>query len=342
MRKKLKIKMILGELLGKGNYAKVYALGHDKVAKVIEIKSDTLFTAFVEISVLKKLDHPCIPKILDVIRDDNFIYLIMPRYSKTRPESLTVFNEFLKMVDTLNYLEQCGIVHGDISIENIMYSNTGPVIIDFGLAAVCPHGELIYFSDFYEPDYYRKIQAPYYRSPTVWNEEAYDSRIDLWSYFCCLYEWILHGENAGNKDFEPLFPVRTKFHFFGIFVTALENVKKLPENHVLTPWVKKYFQESSKKLLVLEYSASETSSFLEFRASELAIQLNLPRYAKINIDDSLDSFVRRLTNFVTNPKDFNFGINFLKGNNCCKYQVFAGFGVLTCDVFEKIDCQLYS
>lgn len=98
-----------------------------------------------EISIMKKLDHPNIVKLIEVLDqpDDDTIYIVMEyvgKYSvqkKINEKGVTsgqVWKYFRDTLLGLEYLhEVAGIVHRDIKPENLMLTKDGTVkIADFG------------------------------------------------------------------------------------------------------------------------------------------------------------------------------------------------------------------
>lgn len=55
--------------------------------------------------------------------------------------------------------------------------------------------------------------APYYASPEVWKEEAYDAKSDMWSLGCVLYEIINLKLPFKARDMEGLFKKVTRGYY---------------------------------------------------------------------------------------------------------------------------------
>lgn len=55
--------------------------------------------------------------------------------------------------------------------------------------------------------------APYYASPEVWKEEAYDVKSDMWSLGCVLYEIINLKLPFKARDMEGLFKKVTRGYY---------------------------------------------------------------------------------------------------------------------------------
>lgn len=101
-----------------------------------------------EARMLKALDHPAIPKCLDLFEEKEGSFLVMEFMEGQNVEELIFhqgekFNErdsFLIVLDVLKiiqYFHKKGIIHRDLRLPNILIRNNQVSIIDFGLAVFC-------------------------------------------------------------------------------------------------------------------------------------------------------------------------------------------------------------
>ena len=79
--------------------------------------------------------------------------------------------------------------------------------------------------------------TPYYASPEVWKDQAYDSKSDIWSIGCVLYEMITHKPPFRASDMEGLYKKVTR----GIY-------QKIPNqySHDLADMIRSLLQTNPK------------------------------------------------------------------------------------------------
>ncbi|KAK2720008.1 hypothetical protein QYM36_004048, partial [Artemia franciscana] len=152
---------------------------------------------------LKKIIHPHIIKLKEVVRENDTLYLIFEHMEcnlyelmrshydkgdKGFPES-TVRIVAYQVLDGLNYMHSLGIFHRDLKPENILCSNLGVIKIgDFGLARDIAS----------RPPYTDYVSTRWYRAPEVLLQASYYSfPIDIWAVGCIVAEMY---------TFRPLFP----------------------------------------------------------------------------------------------------------------------------------------
>jgi NIMA (never in mitosis gene a)-related kinase len=52
---------------------------------------------------------------------------------------------------------------------------------------------------------YTQTGTPYYASPEVWRDEPYDSKSDIWSFGCIIYEMAALKPPFAGRDMESLY-----------------------------------------------------------------------------------------------------------------------------------------
>jgi NIMA (never in mitosis gene a)-related kinase len=84
------------------------------------------------------------------------------------------------MVRGLKALHARKIFHRDLKCANVfMYKSNEVKLGDMNVSKVAEKGLL-----------YTQTGTPYYASPEVWKDKPYDSKSDIWSLGCVLYELI--------------------------------------------------------------------------------------------------------------------------------------------------------
>jgi NIMA (never in mitosis gene a)-related kinase len=99
------------------------------------------------------------------------------------------------MLTGLKALHDLKICHRDIKSANIFLSSKGELKLgDFNVSKVAKKGML-----------YTQTGTPYYASPEVWKDRPYDSKSDIWSLGCVLYEMITLRPPFKAADMKGLF-----------------------------------------------------------------------------------------------------------------------------------------
>ncbi|KAI0292215.1 kinase-like domain-containing protein [Multifurca ochricompacta] len=225
--------VIVGDL-GKGSFATVYKGYNEETRHEVAIKtvsrsnlSTKLFENLQsEIDILKSLSHRHITKLIDIVRAERNIYLIMeycsggdltnyikkrgrvenleyipepgaaPQYfSHPRTGGLAeiVVRSFLRqLARALKFLRQRNLIHRDIKPQNLLLRPPG----DEDLARGHPLGvPLLKVADF---GFARSLPnammaetlcgSPLYMAPEILSYQKYDAKADLWSVGAVLYE----------------------------------------------------------------------------------------------------------------------------------------------------------
>ncbi|CAD8163893.1 unnamed protein product [Paramecium octaurelia] len=191
----------LGNTIGEGTFGKVKIGTHlqtgEKVAvKILEkakFQDDSdVYRIAKEIEILKKLRHPHIIQIYEIIDTDKEIYLIMEYASggelfeyitkNQRIQEKKACKFLLEILSGVEYIHRIGIVHRDLKPENLLFDqNQNIKIVDFGL------------SNTYKPNELLKTAcgSPCYAAPEMIQGLKYSGYlIDIWSCGIVLYAML--------------------------------------------------------------------------------------------------------------------------------------------------------
>ncbi|MEE6466272.1 hypothetical protein FKM82_006886 [Ascaphus truei] len=195
---------LLQHRLGKGSFGTVY-LVLDKKAKdeenlkvlkeipVGELNPNETVEANLEAQLLSKLDHPAIVKFhASFLEKESFC--IITEYCEGRDldckiqeykKDGKIFAEsqivewFIQLLLGVNYMHERRILHRDLKAKNIFLKNNLLKIGDLGVSRLLM-GSCDLATTF--------TGTPYYMSPEALKHQGYDSKSDIWSLACILYE----------------------------------------------------------------------------------------------------------------------------------------------------------
>ena len=195
--------------LGKGSYGQVnlvkskknkqyYAI---KSLDINQIKSENLEQSVEqEKSILLKLDHPFIAKMVKYIKTDKQIFFIIEYvHGKDLWDVMRMIGicnntqtQFYgaSMLVVADYLHKSKIIHRDIKPENIMIDDKGYVkFIDFGGAKeIKDRTNTI-------------VGTTLYMAPEILEGSSYSFQVDMWSIAICMYE-LMCGQLPFGDDMD--------------------------------------------------------------------------------------------------------------------------------------------
>jgi protein kinase len=164
-----------------------------------------------EIQALMKLQHPNIVKLLEVIKENNQMYLVFEYlqrnvYQVMKESELDIIqirNIMFQTLQGIHYVHRKNLFHRDLKPENLLESQGTVKIADFGLAKNLndPHP----FTDY--------VSTRWYRAPEIiLGAKDYDASIDIFAIGCIFAELIMKI---------PLFPGRNEVDQFQKIITVL-------------------------------------------------------------------------------------------------------------------------
>lgn len=315
----------IGKLLGHGTFAKVYharnVRSDEGVAiKVIDkekiLKSGLIAHIKREISILRRVRHPNIVQLFEVMATKTKIYFVMEfvrggelfnKVAKGRLKEEVARKYFQQLISAVAFCHARGVFHRDLKPENLLLDENGDLkVSDFGLSAV---------SDQMRQDglFHTFCGTPAYVAPEVLARKGYDAaKVDIWS--CGVVLFVLMAGHLPFHD-QNIMAMYKKIYkgdfrcprWFSPELTRL--LRRLldtnPETRITIPeimenrWFKKGFKHvkfyiEDDRLCSVHYeeddvesssdqSMSESDSEIETRRR--ATGLGLPRPASLNAFD---------------------------------------------------------
>ncbi|XP_026309965.1 serine/threonine-protein kinase Nek11 isoform X2 [Piliocolobus tephrosceles] len=207
---------VLQRKLGSGSFGTVYLVS-DKKAKrgeelkvlkevsVGELNPNETVQASWEAQLLSKLDHPAIVKFhASFVEQDNFC--IITEYCEGRDldykiqeykEAGKIFPDnqiidwFIQLLLGVDYMHERRILHRDLKSKNIFLKNN-LLKIDFGVSRLlmgsCDLATTL-------------TGTPHYMSPEALKHQGYDTKSDIWSLACILYEMCCMNHAFAGSNF---------------------------------------------------------------------------------------------------------------------------------------------
>lgn len=106
-----------------------------------------------------------------------------------------IWNVLIQMIRGMKALHDLKIYHRDLKSANVFICKDKTVKIgDMNVSKVAKKGLL-----------YTQTGTPYYASPEVWQDKAYDSKSDIWSCGCVIYELATLKPPFRAQDLEGLY-----------------------------------------------------------------------------------------------------------------------------------------
>lgn len=191
--------------LGDGTYGTVWKAINQSTNEIVAIKkmkrkyySWEECMNLREVKSLRKMNHPNIVKLKEVIRENDNLYFVfeymeynlyqlMKDKVKLFPES-KIRNWCFQIFQALAYMHQHGYFHRDLKPENLLVTKDVIKIADFGLAReLCS-----------QPPYTEYVSTRWYRAPEVLLQSStYGAAIDMWAMGAIMAELF---------TLRPLFP----------------------------------------------------------------------------------------------------------------------------------------
>ncbi|XP_048072187.1 serine/threonine-protein kinase Nek11 isoform X9 [Ursus arctos] len=208
---------VLQEKLGSGSFGTVYLVSDKKAKQGEELKvlkeisigdlnPNETVQANLEAQLLSKLDHPAIVKFhASFVEQDSFCIITeycegrdldckIQEYKeagKTFPES-QIIEWFIQLLLGVDYMHERMILHRDLKSKNIFLKNNLLKIGDFGVSRLlmgsCDVATTL-------------TGTPHYMSPEALTHQGYNTKSDIWSLACILYEMCCMNHAFTGSNF---------------------------------------------------------------------------------------------------------------------------------------------
>ena len=205
------------ELLGEGGMGSVFLgehvnLGTKWAIKQIYKHTDDKIDLLAEPNIMKKLQHPSLPRIIDVISDDDYLYIVLDYVQgvslekelekKAKIPEKTVVKWAKEICDVLDYLHTLKphpIIYRDMKPSNLMITEEGSVkVIDFGIARE-------YKKEAKSDTMLLGTEA--YAAPEQRGTAQTDARTDIYSLGATLYH-LVTGKGPKDPPYYEMKPIR--------------------------------------------------------------------------------------------------------------------------------------
>lgn len=162
-----------------------------------------------EVNSLKKLNHPNIVKLKEVIRENDELFFVfeymecnlydtMKKRDRHFPES-KIRNFMYQMMQGLAFMHKHSFFHRDIKPENMLVKGDTVKVADFGLAREIRS----------RPPFTDYVSTRWYRAPEVLlRSTTYNSPVDAWAMGCIMAElFALRPLFPGSSEGDQLYKI---------------------------------------------------------------------------------------------------------------------------------------
>ena len=191
----------LGRVLGHGNFGRVHVArdlrtGRSVAVKVVAkekvVRAGMVDQIKREIAVMKRVSHPNIVELHEVMATRSKIYLALELVRggelfarivcAGRVREDVARHYFRQLISAVDFCHARGVYHRDLKPENLLLDEAGNLkVVDFGLSALADHARA-------DGLLHTLCGTPGYAAPEVLRDKGYDgAKADLWSCGVILY-----------------------------------------------------------------------------------------------------------------------------------------------------------
>ena len=193
---------IILDKIGEGSYSSVYKVKRkedgiiyaSKKVKFTKLKEKEKLNALNEIRILSSINNQNVisykeaffdekDSTLNIIMeyaDKGDLFQLISQYKKKKEhfEENEIWDALIQLLNGLRSLHELNILHRDLKSANVFLFSNGLVKLgDLNVSKITKKGLG-----------YTQTGTPYYASPEVWKSNPYDSKSDIWSLGCVIYE----------------------------------------------------------------------------------------------------------------------------------------------------------
>uniref|UniRef100_A0AAG5DWI2 Protein kinase domain-containing protein n=2 Tax=Anopheles atroparvus TaxID=41427 RepID=A0AAG5DWI2_ANOAO len=183
------------EKIGQGGFGTVFKARERSNNSIVAVKRVKKEAGTGEIMIQSMLHHPNLVSLVEVVREETFVFLVMeffpmdlfdqlhhlPTGKMLEPELVKSY--LYQISDAVNYCHQKGIMHRDLKTCNLLVNLEGVIkVADFGLAC-----------SFTVPSHLSSaIGTLIYRAPEMLlGSKRYSSSVDIWAIGCIFAEMAM-------------------------------------------------------------------------------------------------------------------------------------------------------
>ncbi|VAH92966.1 unnamed protein product [Triticum turgidum subsp. durum] len=191
----------MGRVLGHGNFGRVHIARDLRTGRAVAVKvvaKDKVVRAGMveqikrEIAVMKRVSHPNIVELHEVMATRSKIYLalelvrggeLFSRIERSGRVTEDVARRYFRqLISAVDFCHARGVYHRDLKPENLLLDEAGNLkVVDFGLSALADHARA-------DGLLHTLCGTPGYAAPEVLRDKGYDgAKADLWSCGVILY-----------------------------------------------------------------------------------------------------------------------------------------------------------